>query len=212
MTTAPSREMAMKTALGFGMVGTIIPTSTSPPSPPPRSAICATKQIDITATSAPINASSFLIPKDCRPRNSNAEREVTPTPHAVGNPKISFKASAVPMTSGMSLATIASSVAIHSKYRTLGGYSSRITLARCHPVASAKRTHIACTNKPATVAQSNTHNSEYPYKTPACKSLSKFPGSTYPMHIKNPGPQNARNFLTLNVSSPSSMPWMCTLP
>ena len=193
------------------MTGATMPATTSPPSPPPSRLICATKQMDITPTSAPMNASSLRTPKLCSPRNSSVESDVTPTPQAVGKPKISFSASAVPITSGMSLATMASSVATHSAFRTRGGYSSRITRARCHPVASAKRTHMACTNRPAIVAQSNTQSREKPYCTPACRSDSKFPGSTYPMHMRKPGPRNARNLRTLNVSVSSSMPAMCTL-
>ena len=160
ITTAPRSEMAMNSALGSRMTGATVPATTSPPSPPPSRLICATKQMDITPTSAPMNASSLRTPKLCSPRNSSVESDVMPTPQAVGKPKISFSASAVPITSGMSLATMASSVATHSAYRTRGGYSSRITRARCHPVASAKRTHMACTNRPAIVAQSNTQSRE----------------------------------------------------
>mmetsp|Transcript_1208 Transcript_1208/g.4808 ORF Transcript_1208/g.4808 Transcript_1208/m.4808 type:complete len:234 (+) Transcript_1208:3744-4445(+) len=160
ITTAPRSEMAMNNALGSLMTGATMPTITSPPSPPPRRLICATKQIDMTPTSAPMNASSLRTPKLCSPKNSSVESEVTPTPQAVGRPKISFSARAVPITSGMSLATMASSVATQSAYRTRGGYSSRITRAKCHPVASARRTHMACTNSPASVAQSNTQSSE----------------------------------------------------
>ena len=91
---------------------------------------------------------------------------------------MSFSASAVPITSGTSDATMASSVTIHSAYRTGVEYSSRITRARSHPVASASRTHRAWMNKPATVAHRSTQRREYPYKHPAWRSLSKFPGST----------------------------------
>jgi hypothetical protein len=153
-----------------------------------------------------MNASNFRTPSCCKSRNTSVLADVIATPITVGIPNSSFSASAVPITSGTSLATIASSVTNHNAYRTGSEYSSRITRERCHPVASANLTARAWMNSPHAVAHRMTHKREYPKRQPAWRSLSKFPGSTYPMHIKNPGPRNLANFRHENVSSSSSSP------
>ena len=153
-----------------------------------------------------MNASSFRTPSCCNSRNTSVLADVIATPITVGIPNNSFSASAVPITSGTSLATIASSVMNHNAYRAGFEYSSRITRERCHPVASANLTARACMNSPHAVAHRMTHSREYPKRQPAWRSLSKFPGSTYPMHIRNPGPRNLANFRHENVSSSSSSP------
>jgi hypothetical protein len=153
----------------------------------------------MTPTSDAINASNFLTPNDCNPKNTSVDIDVNTTPTHVGILNINFNANAVPITSGTSLAIIANSVIIHNAYLTGSGYSSLKHLAKSHPVASANLIVNPCTYHPAHVAHSNTHNNLYPNNVPACKSLSKFPGSTYAMHIKNPGPINFQSVRKLNT-------------
>ena len=87
-----------------------------------------------------MKASSLRTPNCCSARNSSVDADVTSTPHTVGRPKISFRANAVPITSGTSDAMMASSVTIQSEYLAGVGYSSLMTRARCHPVARPRRT------------------------------------------------------------------------
>mmetsp|Transcript_13789 Transcript_13789/g.33225 ORF Transcript_13789/g.33225 Transcript_13789/m.33225 type:complete len:441 (-) Transcript_13789:106-1428(-) len=212
MTTAPSSEMAMNRALPSGMIGTTIPVTTCAASPPSSIPTCATKHTDMIPTRTPMNASSLRTPKLCRPRNTRVDSEVTATPTTVESPKMSFRASAVPITSGTSDAMMASSVTTQSAYLTGVGYSSRMQRARCQPVASARRTLSAWMYRPHRVAHSSTHSSLYPNSTPACRSLSKLPGSMYPMHIRNPGPTKPANLRQLQDPSSPSMPSMTTSP
>ena len=115
------------------------------------------------------------------------------------HPKIILSANAVPITSGTSLATMASSVTAHMAMRVgVCGNSSRTHLARSLPVASARRTASSCTKNPSSVVHTSTHSSWYPNSAPATRSLSKFPGSTYAMDMRNPGPVNAQHCLQLN--------------
>mmetsp|Transcript_4532 Transcript_4532/g.17347 ORF Transcript_4532/g.17347 Transcript_4532/m.17347 type:complete len:249 (+) Transcript_4532:818-1564(+) len=197
ITTAPTRDTAIYSALLPGNRGNTIPATTEDAFAS-TNVTSAKKHNDITPTSAAMNASNFRTPNDCNPKNTIVDIDVSTTPTHVGIPNINFSANAVPMTSGTSLAMIASSVIAHSAYRVGSGYSSRMHRARSHPVASASRIVRPCMYHPPSVAQSNTQSNLYPNSVPACKSLSKFPGSTYAMHIKNPGPMNRHSVFRLN--------------
>ena len=77
------------------------------------------------ATNDPMNASNFLTPKCCKPKNTNVDSDVKNTPTTVGNPKINFNANAVPITSGTSDAMIPNSDTTHNALTTFLSYSSR---------------------------------------------------------------------------------------
>lgn len=139
MTTAPTREIAMYSALVLGNRGNTIPATTDDAGAS-TNVTSAKKHSDITPTSDAMNASNFLTPNDCNPKNTIVDIDVNTTPTHVGILNINLSANAVPITSGTSLAMIASSDITHSAYRTGSGYSSLKHLARSHPVANARRT------------------------------------------------------------------------
>ena len=99
------------------------------------------KQKLMTPTRRAKKHSRTLAPSCCSSRKSMALVEVTRMPAVTGMPKSIFRAKAVPMTSGMSLAMMASSERIQSALLCEGVYSWRHIWLRCLPVATASLTH-----------------------------------------------------------------------
>mmetsp|Transcript_4873 Transcript_4873/g.11829 ORF Transcript_4873/g.11829 Transcript_4873/m.11829 type:complete len:211 (-) Transcript_4873:144-776(-) len=139
-------------------------------------------------------------------------REVMTTPaHSGMKPRLRMlKAMALPMTSWMSLPMMAISVWSQSMWRGSHGYSFLQCSARSNPVATPRRAASICSMNPMRVERRRSHRRVQDVPAPACRSLSRFPGSTYAIDIRSPGPRNARSFLKENhprgfcPSSPSS--------
>lgn len=98
----------------------------------------------ITARRVMTKASSQRKPFFCSQRIRKTSSAVMTTPISSGMPNKRFRPMAVPMTSAMSVAMMASSAASHSGIDTALGKASRQAWARSRPEAMASRAHKDC--------------------------------------------------------------------
>lgn len=176
MTRAPRRAMASAVALDPLSLGMNSPLSTSLAGGFPM-LISTKKHAAITNTRRATKNSSFCTPYLCSPRRRSVLAPAMRTPIHTGMLNRRLKANAVPITSGMSAAMTATSASNQRQILTHTGYSDLHRSARCRPVTTPRLAESDCIISAKTSPIRITQRSSYLWFAPACRSVSKFPGS-----------------------------------